>query len=169
MLRAAAAFLQHAASLAADLFRGYAQFTQDIHGFAFGRAHQPEQKVFGANVMMPHAPGFLDGKFQHLLDTRREVDLAAAVLTNAAQALCHFLDSLRFESQITQHAPGNPAFLLNQTQQQMLGADLRLTHPFRFLVRQAEHPSSSLGKTLHTGQGKILLNLSNHSCVRMDL
>jgi len=41
----------------------------------------------------------------------------------------------------------------------MLGVDHRLTHAFGFLMRQAQHPASTLGKTFHPRQGNILLYL----------
>ena len=35
---------------------------------AFLLTDQTQQQMFGTDIMMPHAAGFVDGEFQHLLD-----------------------------------------------------------------------------------------------------
>ena len=68
------AFFQDAPGLAADLLGRDAQLAQHFTGFIFGRTHNAEQQVLGADVMVVHAPGFVDGKLQHLLGAGGEVD-----------------------------------------------------------------------------------------------
>ena len=74
-----AGFLEHAARLAADLVGGHAQFSQDSHPRAF-EAYQAEQDVLGADVLVSHAAGFVNRKFQYLLGIGGKLDLAAPVI-----------------------------------------------------------------------------------------
>jgi len=50
----------------------------------------------------------------------------------------------------------------------MLGADGGMAHPFSFLMSDTEHPSSALGETFHTGQGKNLLYLLVNSIYNIN-
>jgi hypothetical protein len=113
--------------------------------------------MFGANVVMTHAAGFFDGKFEHLLHASGKIDLTAVPLTDTGNSLDDFLNALGFQPQIAQNSACNSAFFLDQAQEQVLGADRGLPHPLCFLMRQTEHPASSLGETFHSGQGNILL------------
>jgi len=63
--------LQHAARLAPNLIRADAQFLEDVHRDAFGMAHQAQQQMFGSDIVMTHATGFVDGQLEHLLGRRR--------------------------------------------------------------------------------------------------
>ena len=115
--RVGAGLLQDAAGLAADLLGGDAQLAQHFHPQPIGGAHQAEQKVFGADVVVPHAAGLVDGVLEHLLGARGKVDLTAAVLAEAAQAFDHLADAIGFQAQFAQYAPGDAAVFLDQAEQ----------------------------------------------------
>ena len=52
-------------------------------------ADQPEQDVFGANVVMTEATGLFDGLLEHLLRFGREFDLATDVAARARNPFDH--------------------------------------------------------------------------------
>ena len=106
--------------------------------------------MFGANIMMAHAAGFFDGKFQDLLGAGGKIDLAAAVLPKPAQLFNHFAHAIRFQAQFAQYTAGDAAIFLDQAEQQVFGPDRALVQALGFLMSQAEHPARSLGKSFHS-------------------
>ena len=76
-------------------------------------AHQPQQQVFGADVMMTHRAGFFDGKFQHLLRTGGKFDVVAGILPEADSAFDHLAHRLGLQAQVAQNTPGHTAFFFH--------------------------------------------------------
>ena len=74
-----AAFIEHAARLAADLVGGDAQLAQHIHGRAFA-AHQPQQDVFSTNIVMTETTGLFNGLLEDALRFGRKLDLATGII-----------------------------------------------------------------------------------------
>jgi hypothetical protein len=52
-----------------------AQAAQDVDRDAFALAHQAQQQVLGADVVVPHQAGFVHGQFDHALGARASVGL----------------------------------------------------------------------------------------------
>ena len=106
-------FVQYAAGLAADLFRGHAQAAQDFHRAAF-HTHQPEQDVLGANVVMAEAAGLIHGEFQDLLGVGGQFDLLGIKFWidhgNTLDDLAHAAGD---QAQLTQDTPRNAAFFIH--------------------------------------------------------
>ena len=143
-------FLQHAARLAPHFLRADSQALQHLDGHALGLAHQTQQQMLGADVVMPQPARLIDGQLEHALGARRQVDLAATTArTGARQAFDQFLDAPLLKAQVAQHAPGHAAFLAHQAQQQMFGADGVVPEALRLFLRQAEHSPRPLGEAFH--------------------
>jgi hypothetical protein len=83
-LPAAARTGQHADDLVADLLGVGVEVEQDARRDALVLAHQPEQDVLGADVVVPQAERLPQRQLEHLLGTRRERDLAARDLLTGA-------------------------------------------------------------------------------------
>ena len=79
--------------------------------------------------------------------------LPPRVLAEAAQAFDHLPHPFRFQAQFAQDTPGNAAFLLDQAQEQMFGADISLTHRSASWCARLRHPPRPLGKTFHSSHG----------------
>ena len=139
-------FLQQAARLAANLFRADAQAAQHVDGHALRLAHNAQQQVFGADVVMAEAARLVDGQLQHLFGIGREIDAFGGRAARRGLALDHFLDALGLQPQLAQHASGHTAFLADEAEQQVLGADGRVMQSLSLLMGQAEHTSCALSK-----------------------
>jgi hypothetical protein len=92
------------------------------------------------------------------LYTRGKINLTRAITSRTTKAFDQFANTVGFQSQVAQYPTSDTTFFLDQGQKQVLSADGVLPHPFSFLMSQAKHPASSLGKSFHTGQEKFLLN-----------
>jgi hypothetical protein len=71
-----------------------AEAAQHVDRDAFPLAHQAQQQVLGANVMMPHQAGFVDGQFDHTLRARGQRRLAKGGAFAATDGAFHRADDL---------------------------------------------------------------------------
>ena len=110
---------------------------------------QPEQQVFGADVVVAHLAGLFDGVFEDELGIGGEFDLAAFVMPLAAHALDHLAHTIRFQAELAQNTPGHPAIFFQQAEQQVLRTDQSLVSALGFLVSQGKHTPCPLGKLFH--------------------
>ena len=83
-LAATAGTGQHADHLVADLLRVGVEVEQDARGDALVLAHEPEQDVLGADVVVPEAQRLAQGELEDLLRARRERDLPGGDLLAGA-------------------------------------------------------------------------------------
>ncbi len=143
------AFLQDTARLPANLFRRHAQPLQDIQPDAFILAHEAEQQMLSADVVVAHAAGFFDGKLENLLGPRRQLNPAPGVPPDAGKPFDHFFDTRRIQTKLAQDATGNAAFLPDKSEQKVLGADVVVVHPLGLFMSQAENSAGTLCEALH--------------------
>ncbi len=59
--------MEQAINLAADLFQVGAEVLQDMGGDPLTFHQQSQQQVLGADVVVAHPAGFLEGDLDHLL------------------------------------------------------------------------------------------------------
>ena len=116
---------QHAHDLLAHPIGVDLQVAQDPRRHAFALAHQPQQDVLGADVVVAQGQGLAQGQFEDLLRPRREGDLALRLVV----ALAHdagdlTADLFQGDFERAQHARGHPVGLAQEAEQQVLGADV---------------------------------------------
>jgi hypothetical protein len=100
--------------------------------------------------MMTHSPRFINRKFEHALGAGREFRLGAGCARGCARHPLHqFFHPPLVETKLAQNSARDATFLTDQAQEQMLGADVVMLKPFRFLLSQTENSSRSLGKAFH--------------------
>src|SRR5690606_32169116 len=122
---------------------------QHLGSHALALADQAEQDVLRADVVVTELQRLPQRQLEHLLGPRRERDVPARRLLPLANDLLDLLthafqrDAQRFESL------GGYAFtLVDQTQEDVLGADVVVVeHPGLFLG-QDDHPPSAVGEPL---------------------
>src|SRR5262245_7209337 len=87
---------EHADDLVANLVRIRVEVEQDARSNTFVLAHEAEQDVLGADVVVTEAERFAQRELQHLLRARREWNLTGRDLVALADDACnlcaHFLD-----------------------------------------------------------------------------
>ncbi len=122
---------------------------QHLRGHAFAFADQPEQDVLGADVVVAKLQRLAQGELKYLLGARGEGYVARRRLLPLSDDLLNLLahrfqaDAQRFERL------GRDALaLVNQSEQDVLGADVVVVqHPGLFLS-QHHNSSSPVGKSL---------------------
>jgi len=126
-----------------------AQLDQDLRGDAFALADQAEQDVLGADVVVAELQRFAQRQLQHLLRPGREGDVPARGLLPLADDLLDLLaDTLQRDTQRLQRLGGDTLTLVDQTQKDVLGADVVVVeHPGLFLS-QDDHPPRAVGEPL---------------------
>jgi len=105
-------FIEHAASLPPDLIGRYAEPAKHFHGRAFD-AHQAEQDMFGANVMMTEVRGLVNCIFKDLLGITGQFKPGTDRVTFHRDASDHFAHAARFQSEFAQDASGNASILFD--------------------------------------------------------
>src|SRR5439155_16537039 len=146
-LAAAAGPGQHADDLVADLLGVGVEVEQDPGRDALVLAHEAEQDVLGADVVVAEAQSFAERELEHLLRARGERDLAGrhliALADDAGDLRAHLLDRdvERFEDACRE------AFLLTeQAEEDVLGADVVVLERPRLVLCENDDLAGSLGK-----------------------
>ncbi len=146
---AAAGTGQHPDDLVADLLGVSVEVEQDARGDALVLAHQAEQDVLGADVVVAQAQRLAQRQLQHLLGARRERDLAGGDLLagadDAHDLRAHALDR---DVERLEHAGRKALLFAQQTEQDVLGADVVVLERPRLFLRQDDHLAGSLCKSL---------------------
>ncbi len=116
---------EHADDLVADLLGVGVEVEQDARGDALVLAHETEQDVLGADVVVPERERLAQRELEHLLGARREWDLAGRDLVALADDARHLRAHL-FDGDVepVEHARGEPLLLAQQAEQDVLGADV---------------------------------------------
>ena len=131
---------QHADDLVADLLGICVEIEQDARGHALVLAHQAQQDVLGADVVVPQAERLAQRELEHLLGARRERDLPGGDLLagadDAHDLRAHALDG---DVQALQHPRGKALLLAQQPEQNVLGADVVVLERARLLLRENDH------------------------------
>ena len=122
---AAAGAGEHADDLVADLLGVGVEVEQDAGGDALVLAHQAEQDVLGADVVVAEAQRLAQGELEDLLGARRERDLPGGDLLAGADDPDHLgADALHGDVERLEHARGEALLLAEQAEQDVLGADV---------------------------------------------
>ena len=113
----------HADDLRPNLGRVGAQRLEHARGDALALAHEAEQDVLGADVVVAELARFLQGEFEHALGARRERDLDRDKPRPAPDHFLHLdarvleVDAHRFE-----HLGRDAGRLADEAEQDLLGA-----------------------------------------------
>ena len=149
---AAAGAGQHPDDLVADLLRVRVEVEQDAGGNALVLAHEAEQDVLGADVVVAEGERLAERQLQHLLRPRREGDLARGHLFAGADDAhnlgAHALDG---DVQALQHASGEALLLTEKAEEDVLGADVVVLERPRLLLGEDDHLACAFCKSLEHG------------------
>ena len=151
-LTTAAGTGEHADDLVADLLGVGVEVEQDARGDALVLADQAEQDVLGADVVMSQAQRLAQGQLEHLLGARRERDLTRGDLLTGADDAHHLrAHPLDGDVQALQHPRGQALLLTQQSQEDVLGADVVVLERSRLLLRENDHLSGPFCESLEHG------------------
>ena len=136
-----------------NLFPNFFQLQTQIHQYlgrhAIVLAQQAEQKMFRSYVIVIQVPGFLDGVFDDFLGPGRLGQLAHRDHVRAAldQFFDFQADLAQVDVQVLQNVGADAAAFLDQTQQDVLGADVFVIEALGFLVGQGHDFAGAVGKS----------------------
>ena len=146
---AAARAGEHADDLVADLLRVRVEVEQDARGDALVLAHEAEQDVLGADVVVAERERLAQRQLEHLLRARGERDLARRDLVALADDAGDLgADLLHGDVERLEDARGKPFLLAQQAEQDVLGADVVVLERPRLVLREDDDLPGSLGESL---------------------
>ena len=149
--RLRAALRENAGRLGAHPLEVDAEALQHAGGDALALAHQPEQQVFRADVVVVEPARLVDGQLDHLLGARREADFAQHRAVAAPDdELDSRADLAQLDAEVGEHLGGDAVALAHQAEQQVLGADVVVVEALRLFLRQRQHSAGALGELVES-------------------
>ena len=133
--RGSARLGQHPDDLVADLVQVHAQRLQDARGDALALAHESQQQVLRADVVVAQAARLVDGQLDDPLGAGRQADLAHDRSVAAADdELDRGADLGQLDVHVLEHARSDTLALAHEAQQQVLRADVVVVEPLRLVL-----------------------------------
>ena len=149
LLAAAAGTGQHADDLVADLLRVGVEVEQDAGRDALVLAHEAEQDVLGADVVVAEAERLAQRELEHLLGARRERDLAGGDLLAGTDDPDHLrAHALDGDVERLEDAGCKTLLLTEQAEQNVLGADVVVLELPRLFLGEDDDLAGSLCESL---------------------
>ena len=137
--------------LLADAGEVGAELDEDLGGDALALADQAEQDVLGADVVVAELQGLAQRELEHLLGPRRERDVAgrrgAALADDLLDLAAHGLER---DAQALEGLGGDALALVDQPEQDVLGADVRVVEQACFLLGEDDDPAGPIGESSRT-------------------
>ena len=124
-----------------------AEADQHLGRHALALAHQAEQHVLGADVAVPELQRLAQGQLEDLLGTGGEGGRAARRAAGHADGLLDLLPhGLERDAQRLERLGRHALTLVDQAQQDVLGADEAVVQQARLFLRQHQHSSCPVGE-----------------------
>ena len=143
--------LQHLDDLLTDPAQVRAELVQHLRGDALTLAHQPQEEVLGPDVVVAKLQGLAQRQLQHLPGPRRKPALPGWRRLGGADDLLDLLaDSFQADSQGLQRLRRDTLALLDESEQEVLGADAAVM-ALGFFLSQGHRPPRPVGKPLKHG------------------
>jgi hypothetical protein len=126
-----------------------AKVDEDARGDAFPLAHQAEQDVLRADVVVAELERFAQRQLEDLFGARCKGRRPAGRGRGRAHRLLHlFAHRLERDPELLQRLGGDALPLVNQAKEQVLGADEVVVEQARFLLGKDHDPTGPLGEPL---------------------
>ena len=139
------ALVEEALDLGADLLEVGAEVLEDVGGDPLALDQQAEQQVLGADVVVAHPAGFLEGDLDDLLHPGGRDDLLDDdALVAAEHRLDRRADLVDLDAQVVQDLGGEALAFAKQPEEQVLGADIRMVRALGLFLGQRQDLFRSL-------------------------
>jgi hypothetical protein len=118
-----------------------AQVQQHLGGDALVLLDQAQEQVLGADVVVPQVRGLLHGQLEHLLRAGREGQLAHRHHRRAGldDLLDLGADLVQVDRHVLEHVGRDAGALLDEAEQDVLGAEVLVVEPLGLLAGQVHH------------------------------
>src|ERR1017187_37507 len=112
--------------------------------------------MFGADIVIAHAARLFKGDLDDLLDTRRRDDLLDDdPLVATEHRLDRAADLVYLDTEIVEDLGRKPLSFTEQTQQQVLCADVRVVRTLSLFLGKREHLLRPFGEALERVQNRL--------------
>ena len=129
-----------------------AQLHEHLRGDALALADEAEEDVLGADVVVAELQRLAQRQLEHLLGARREGDVTrrrrAALADDLLDLGAHGLER---DAERLERLGGDALALVDQAEQDVLGADVVVVEQARFFLRQDDHSAGSVGEAFEHG------------------
>ncbi|SKT88236.1 Protein of uncharacterised function (DUF3170) [Mycobacteroides abscessus subsp. abscessus] len=126
-----------------------AQLDEHLCGHALALTNQAEQDVLGADVVVAELQRLAQAQLQHLLGTRSERNVPGRrLLTLADDLLDLAAHPFQRDAQRLERLGGDALALMDQTQQDVLGADVVVVEHAGLFLGQHNHPPGAVSESL---------------------
>ena len=138
--------LAHAGEVGAEL-------DEHLGGDAFALADEAEEDVLGADVVVAELQRLAQRQLEHLLRPRREGDVAGRRRAALADDVLHLVaDGLERDAERLERLGGDAFALVDEPEEDVLGADVGVVEEACFLLRQHHDPAGPVGEAFeHVG------------------
>ena len=130
-----------------------AERLQDAGGDPLALAHEAEQEVLGADVVVAEAAGFIDRQLDHPFGARRQPDLADdRAIAAADDELDGGPDLGQLDVHVLEDARGDTLALAHEAEQEVLRADVVVVEALRLVLGERQYLPGTvreLVKTIH--------------------
>ena len=146
--------------LLAHLVEVRAELDEHLGGDALTLADEPEQDVLGADVVVAELQRFAQRQLEDLLGARREGDVPGRLLLALADDVLHLLaHRVERDAERLQRLGCDAFTLVDETQQDVLGADVVVVEHLRLFLGEDDHTTGSVRESLEhrfpPGQGWV--------------
>jgi hypothetical protein len=134
-----------------------AELDEHLRGDAFALADQTEEDVLGADVVVAELERLAQGEFEDLLGARRERDVARRGLATVTDDLFDLrAHGLERDPERLERLGGHSLALVDQPEEDVLGADVVVAEQTRFFLRQHHHSAGSIGEAFEHLQPRLV-------------
>ena len=129
----------------ADLLQVHAQAFQHAGGNALALAHEAQQQVLGADVVMIEATRLVDRQLDDLLRARGQTDLAHDHgLATANDEFDRRANFWQLNAHVAQDPSGDAITLTHEAQKEVLRSDVVVVETLRLFLRERQHLPGAL-------------------------
>ena len=122
-------------------------------------AHEAEEEVLGADVVVAQAARLIDRQLDHLLGARRQADLANdGALTPTDDELNRLANLRQLNVEVLQHLRRDALALADKAEQQVLCADVVVVEALRLVLGERQHLAGAIREAIEAvSRGHALL------------
>ena len=105
--------------------------------------------MLGADVVVAQLQRFTQRQLEHLLRARREGDVAGRLLLPLADDVLNLLaHGVERDAQALERLGGDALALVDETEQDVLGADVVVVEHLRLFLGEDDHTTGTVGESL---------------------
>ena len=144
----------------AELCQPGALLHEDLGGHSLALAHQSEKDVLGADVVVTELERFPQRELEHLLGSGREGDLTCRLARSSADDRLNSRSGrLQADAELVQCLGRHPVGLAQQTEEEVLGADVVVAQPAGLLLGHHDGLARPVGETLEHARSIARLSM----------